>query len=238
MKLSRLRKVIARRMRDSLLVSAQLTAVQEADLTRIAELRERVKTSFRRREGISLTYLPFIARATIATLKEFPQFNASIDEGVGEVTYHPAVHLGIAVDIPGGLVVPVIRDADELTVPELARRIADVASRVRDNTIGPEELSGSTFTLTNIGSAGSLFDTPIINQPEVAILGTGAVRREPKVVPAVDGGEVIAIRSVCFLPLTYDHRLIDGADAGRFLTALRGRLENGDFTAELADYQP
>lgn len=236
-RLSRMRKVIAGRMLESLRVSAQLTAVQEADVTTLAEVRNRTKVNFAAAEGISLTYQPFIAKALIRTLLEFPQFNASIDPEGTSVTYHAGVHLGVAVDTPRGLVVPVVRDADAMTVPELARSIADLADRVRNNKIGPDELSGSTFTISNIGSAGSLTDTPIINQPEVAILGTGAIVRMPRVIVDASGAEQIAVRSVCSLPLTYDHRLVDGADAGRFLTALRRRLAEVEFADELASYE-
>ena len=232
-KLPRLRQVIAQRMTESLATSAQLTTVQEVDLTRIAKLRARVKDEFRRREGANLTYLGFIAKATVEALKAFPAVNASISEDGKQVSYHGAVHLGIAVDTPRGLLVPVIKNADDLSLAGLAKNIADVAARTRDNKIGPDELSGGTFTITNIGSAGALFDTPIINQPQVGILGTGAISKEPKVITSAEGDDVIAVRSVCFLPLTYDHRLVDGADAGRFLSAIRARLEEGAFESEL-----
>jgi pyruvate dehydrogenase E2 component (dihydrolipoamide acetyltransferase) len=232
-KMPRLRQVIAQRMSESLRVSAQLTTVQEVDVTRVAKLRAGVKAEFERREGVKLTYLPFFAKATVEALKAFPQLNASIDEEGKEVTYHGNVHLAIAVDTPRGLLVPVIKNAEDLSIAGLARKIADVAQRTRDGKIGPDELSGGTFTITNIGSAGALFDTPIINQPQVAILGTGAIHRQPRVVTGADGDDVIAVRSVCYLPLTYDHRLVDGADAGRFVSAVRARLEEGAFETEL-----
>jgi pyruvate dehydrogenase E2 component (dihydrolipoamide acetyltransferase) len=232
-KLPRLRQVIAQRMSESLRVSAQLTTVQEVDVTRIAKLRARAKADFERREGVKLTYLPFFAKATVEALKQFPQLNASINEESREVTYHGAVHLAIAVDTPRGLLVPVVKNAEDLNIAGLAKRIADVAARTREGRIGPDELSGGTFTITNIGSAGALFDTPIINQPQVAILGTGAIAKEPKVVAGPDGEDVIAIRSVCYLPLTYDHRLVDGADAGRFVSAIKARLEEGSFEVDL-----
>jgi pyruvate dehydrogenase E2 component (dihydrolipoyllysine-residue acetyltransferase) len=228
-KLPRLRQVIAQRMTESLQVSAQLTTVQEVDITRVARLRARVKADFERREGIKLTFLPFFAKATIEALKQYPALNASIDTERKEITYHGNVHLAIAVDTPRGLLVPVIKNAEDLNIAGLAKRIADVAARTRDSKIGPDELSGGTFTITNIGSVGALFDTPIINQPQVAILGTGAISEQPKVVKDADGESVIAIRSVCFLPLTYDHRLVDGADAGRFVSTVRARLESGEF---------
>ena len=222
-------------MSESLRETAQLTAVQEVDVTAIAKVRARVKDSFKQREGISLTYLPFFARALVEASVEFPQFNASLDLENNQIEYHASVHLGVAVDTPRGLMVPVIRNAEDMTVPELARAIADIAHRVRSGTIGPDELTGSTISLSNIGGAGSLTDTPILNFPEVAILGTGAVVRRPWVVAGADEEETIAVRSVCSLPLTYDHRLIDGADAGRFLTAIRRRLENTEF-ADLSEY--
>ncbi len=227
-KLPRLRQVIAQRMTESLQVSAQLTTVQEVDVTRIARLRARVKADFERREGVKLTFLPFFAKAAIEALKQYPALNASIDVEKKEIVYHGHVHLAIAVDTPRGLLVPVIKNAEDLNIAGLAKRIADVAARTRDGKIGPDELSGGTFTITNIGSVGALFDTPIINQPQVAILGTGAIAKQPKVIDSPEG-EVIAIRSICYLPLTYDHRLVDGADAGRFVSAVRARLESGEF---------
>jgi 2-oxoglutarate dehydrogenase E2 component (dihydrolipoamide succinyltransferase) len=230
--LSRLRKTIARRMVESLATSAQLTTVQEVDLSRVSALRARAKDEFRQRHGVGLSYLPFFARAAIETLRAFPAFNATLTPD-DQVIYHRDVHLSVAVDTPRGLLAPVIRNADQLGISGLARAIADVAARTRNNAIGADELTGGTFTITNIGSVETLFDTPIINQPQVAILATGAVVRRPAVVPGPDGGEAIAIRPMCFLPLTYDHRLIDGADAGRFVAAMRKRLEEGAFEADL-----
>ncbi|MFC4942385.1 2-oxo acid dehydrogenase subunit E2 [Pseudonocardia sp. GCM10023141] len=231
--MSRLRQIIASRMTESLSLSAQLTTVQEVDLTRIARLRVAAKDDFIRREGIKLTFLPFIAKAVVETLATFRAFNASISEDGKSAIYHDAVHLAVAVDTPRGLLVPVIRNAQELGVVGLARRIADVAERTRTNTITADELSGGTFTITNIGSVGALFDTPIINQPQVAILATGAVYRTPAVITGPDGEDQIAVRSRCYLPMTYDHRLVDGADAGRFVSAVRARLEEGAFGEEL-----
>jgi pyruvate dehydrogenase E2 component (dihydrolipoamide acetyltransferase) len=232
-KMPRLRQVIAQRMSESLAVSAQLTTVQQVDVTRIAKLRARAKADFERREGVKLTYLPFFVKATVEALKQFPQVNASINDETKEVTYHGAVHLAIAVDTPRGLLVPVIKNAEDLNIAGLAKKIADVAARTRDAKIGPDELSGGTFTVTNLGSAGALFDTPIINQPQVGILGTGAIVKQPAVISGPDGDDVIAIRSVCYLPFTYDHRLVDGADAGRFVSAIKARLEEGAFEADL-----
>ncbi|MGA1661664.1 MAG: 2-oxoglutarate dehydrogenase, E2 component, dihydrolipoamide succinyltransferase [Candidatus Nanopelagicales bacterium] len=226
--LSRLRKVIAERMVESLQVSAQLTTVVEVDVTRIAQLRDRAKGDFEAREGVKLTFLPFFAKAAVEALASFPTLNASIDVAAGTVTYHGEVNLGVAVDTDRGLLAPVVRDAGDLSVAGLARRITDLADRTRTNKVSPDELSGGTFTITNTGSRGALFDTPIINQPQVAILGTGSVVKRPVVIS--DGGsDVIAIRSMVYLALTYDHRLVDGADAARFLSAVRNRLEEGTF---------
>ncbi|WP_433798281.1 2-oxoglutarate dehydrogenase, E2 component, dihydrolipoamide succinyltransferase [Actinomycetospora sp. CA-084318] len=232
-KLSRRRATIAKRMVESLQTSAQLTTVVEADVTRIARLRDRAKADFERREGVKLSFLPFMALATVEALKAHPVVNAMIDTEKGEVTYHGAEHLGIAVDSPAGLIVPVIHDAGDLNLGGLARKIADVAQRTRDNKIAPDELSGGTFTITNTGSRGALIDTPIINQPQVGILGTGAVVKKPVVVTDSEGGESIAIRSTVYLCLSYDHRIVDGADAARFLGSVKARLEAGAFEADL-----
>jgi 2-oxoglutarate dehydrogenase E2 component (dihydrolipoamide succinyltransferase) len=230
-KMTRLRKVIAQRMVESLQVSAQLTSVVEVDVTRIARLRERAKDAFKAREGASLSYLPFITVAAVETLKQFPQVNASIEGD--SVVYHPQENIGIAVDTERGLLVPVVKDAGDLNLAGVARKIADLAARTRANKVTPDELGGGTFTITNTGSRGALFDTPIINQPQVAILGTGAVVKRPAVIKGPDGDDVIAVRSMMYLALSYDHRLVDGADAGRFLSALKARLEEGAFEAEL-----
>jgi 2-oxoglutarate dehydrogenase E2 component (dihydrolipoamide succinyltransferase) len=231
--LSRLRKVIATRMVESLAVSAQLTTVVEVDVTRIALLRERVKGDFLAREGVKLSFMPFFAKAACEALKAFPQVNASMDLEAGTVTYHDGEHLGVAVDTERGLLVPVIHDAGDLNIAGLARKIADLAERTRTNKVSPDELSGGTFTLTNTGSRGALFDTPIINQPQVGILGTGAVVKRPVVVTDDTGQDVIAVRSMVYLALTYDHRLVDGADAARFLATMKSRLEAGEFDADL-----
>ncbi|WAL42118.1 2-oxoglutarate dehydrogenase, E2 component, dihydrolipoamide succinyltransferase, partial [Actinomyces naeslundii] len=230
-KMSRLRQVIAERMIESLQTSAQLTTVVEVDVTRVAALRARAKNDFLAKNGTKLTFLPFFVQAATEALKAHPKINASI-EGKN-VTYHDVEHVGIAVDTPRGLLVPVVKNAGDLNIPGLAKRINDLAARTRDNKVNPDELSGSTFTITNTGSGGALFDTPIINQPEVAILGLGAIQRQPRVVKDADGGEVIAIRSVCYLALSYDHRLVDGADAARYLMTVKKRLEEGDFGGEL-----
>jgi len=229
--MSRLRKMIARRMVESLQVSAQLTTVVEVDVTKIARLRDRAKGEFERREGTKLSFLPFFALAAVEALKAYPTVNASIEGD--EVTYHGAEHLGVAVDTDKGLIVPVVKNAGDLNIAGLARGIADVAERTRTNKIMPDDLAGGTFTITNTGSRGALFDTPIINQPQVAILGTGTVVKRPVVVRDIDGGETIAIRSMVYLALSYDHRIVDGADAARFLTAMKTRLEEGAFEGSL-----
>ena len=230
---SRLRRVIAERMVKSLHISAQLTSVIEVDVTKISGLRNKVKDSFVAREGVKLSYLPFFAKVSIESLNEFPIVNATISEDASQITYSDAVHLAVAVDTPRGLLVPVIRNAGDLTIAGLARKIQDVANRTRDNKVTPDELSGGTFTLTNTGSRGALFDTPIINQPQVAILGTGAVVKKPVVVKGEDGSDQIAIRQMVYLALTYDHRIVDGADAARFLSSMKLRLEEANFESEL-----
>jgi pyruvate dehydrogenase E2 component (dihydrolipoamide acetyltransferase) len=232
-KLSRLRGVIARRMVESLQVSAQLTTVVEVDVTRIAQLRQQAKADFETREGVKLSFLPFFAKAAVEALKLHPSVNSSIDQEAGTVTYHDVENLGVAVDTERGLLVPVIHDAGDLSLGGIARKISDLAERTRTNKVTPDELGGGTFTLTNTGSRGALFDTPIINQPQVAILGTGSVVKRPVVVNDPDLGEVIAVRSMVYLALTYDHRIVDGADAARFLVTVKERLEAGQFHGEL-----
>jgi pyruvate dehydrogenase E2 component (dihydrolipoamide acetyltransferase) len=229
--MSRLRKVIAARMVESLAVSAQLTTVIEVDVTKIARLRDRAKASFEAREGVKLSFLPFFAVAVCEALKQHPVLNSSVEGD--QIIYHGAEHLGVAVDTERGLLVPVIANAGDLNMGGVARKIADLAARTRDNKVNPDELSGGTFTLTNTGSRGALFDTPIINQPQVAILGLGAVVKRPMVVRGEDGGETIAIRSMVYLGLSYDHRVVDGADAARFLVTLKDRLEGGSFESDL-----
>ena len=232
-KMTRLRTVIAERMVESLQISAQLTSVVEVDVTRIAALRNKSKVAFEQREGVKLSFLPFFAKAACEALKQFPTVNATINQAEGTVTYFDAEHLGIAVDTERGLLVPVVRDAGDLNIGGLARKINELAERTRTNKLLPDELSGGTFTITNTGSRGALFDTPIINQPQVAILGTGAVVKRPIVVPDASGADVIAVRQMVYLSLTYDHRLVDGADAARFLSAIKARLEEGAFEADL-----
>ena len=232
-KMSRLRATIAKRMVESLQVSAQLTATVEVDLTAVSKLRAKVKDDFKAREGVGLSYLPFIAKAAAEALKQFPVVNATIDTEAGTISYAHAEHLGIAVDTEKGLLVPVIKDAGDLNVTGLAKKIADLAARTRASKVTPDELTGGTFTITNYGSAGTLFDTPIINQPQVAILGTGALVKRPMVVKDPNLGEIIAVRDMMYLSLSYDHRLVDGAEAARFLSFVKARLEEGAFGGEL-----
>ncbi|SOX54731.1 2-oxoglutarate dehydrogenase, E2 component, dihydrolipoamide succinyltransferase [Mycobacterium ahvazicum] len=232
-KANRIRQITAKKTRESLQATAQLTQTHEVDMTKIVGLRAKAKTSFAEREGVNLTYLPFIAKAVIDALKIHPNINASYNEDSKEITYYDAEHLGFAVDTEQGLLSPVVHNAGDLSLAGLARAIADIAERARTGNLKPDELSGGTFTITNIGSQGALFDTPILVPPQAAMLGTGAIVKRPRVVVDESGNESIGVRSICYLPLTYDHRLIDGADAGRFLTTVKHRLEEGAFEADL-----
>ncbi|WP_337059586.1 2-oxoglutarate dehydrogenase, E2 component, dihydrolipoamide succinyltransferase [Kineococcus sp. G2] len=230
-KMSRLRKVIAQRMKESLQNSAQLTTVIEVDVTRIARLRARAKDSFAATEGAKLTFLPFFVKATVEALKQHPSLNASID---GEnVVYHASENISMAVDTPKGLITPVIKDAGDLNLGGIARKISDLAARTRASKITPDDLAGGTFTITNTGSIGALFDTPILNAPQVGILGTGAIVKRPVVLTDDEGQETIAIRSMMYLALSYDHQIVDGADAARFLQTIKKRIEGGAFEGEL-----
>jgi 2-oxoglutarate dehydrogenase E2 component (dihydrolipoamide succinyltransferase) len=231
-KMSRLRKIIAARMVESLQTSAQLTTVVEVDLTNISRLRARVKDDFASREGVKLSYLPFLIKAAVDALKVHPKLNATIDTEAEEIHYPATENVAIAVDTDKGLVVPVIKGAGDLSIAGLAKKIADLASRTRSNKLSPDDISGGTFTVTNTGSRGALIDTPIVNQPQVAILGTGALVKRPVVITDKSLGETIAIRDMMYLSLSYDHRLVDGADAARFLVTLKERLEEGDFGSE------
>ncbi|QDY09900.1 2-oxoglutarate dehydrogenase, E2 component, dihydrolipoamide succinyltransferase [Micromonospora sp. HM134] len=232
-KLTRIRKAIANRLQESLHEMAQLTTVIEVDVTRIARLRAQAKDSFQQRHGVKLSFLPFFALAAIEALQTYPIVNARMDLDAGTITYPDAENLGIAVDTERGLLTPVIHNAGDLNLGGIAKRVADLAERTRTNKISPDEIAGATFTLTNTGSRGALFDTPIVPSPQSAMLGTGAVVKRPVVVNDPDLGEVVAIRSMVYLALSYDHRLIDGADAARFLVAVKERLEGGNFEAEL-----
>ncbi len=231
--MSRLRKVIAKRMVESLQTSAQLTQVVEVDVTKIARLRDSVKAEFLAREGVKLSYLPFFAKATIDALKAHPALNATLDLEAGEVTYHDSENIAFAVDTEKGLLTPVVKEAGDLSIAGLAKKIADVAERTRTNKIGPDDLSGGTFTITNLGSVGALWDTPIINKPQVAILGPGTVVKRAVVIDDPNLGETIAVRHMVYLALTYDHQLVDGADAGRFLTTSRRAWRPASSTCDL-----
>jgi len=224
-RMSRLRSVIAERMVHSLQTSAQLTSVVEVDMTEVARLRVSVQRDFRERNGLGLSFMPFFAKAALEALKLHPEVNATIDAERKEVWYHDAEHLAIAVDTDPGLLAPVIKNAGNLSITELARAIADVAERARAGQLGNDDLAGGTFTLTNTGSRGALFDTPIINQPQVAILGTGSVVKRSVVVEDPRYGDATVVRQMAYLALTYDHRLVDGADAARYLTDVKTRLE-------------
>jgi pyruvate dehydrogenase E2 component (dihydrolipoamide acetyltransferase) len=229
---TRLRKVIAERMVASLQTSAQLTSAVEIDMTRVMRLRERAKDDFKAREGVSLSPLPFAVLALIAAIKEYPTVNSAIDED-GNLHVYKDVHLGVAVDTPKGLFVPVVKQAGSLNLAGLAKAIADVAKRTRDGKVAPDELSGSTISLTNTGSRGAVWDTPIINQPNAAIFATPAIVKRPVVVDDPDLGEVVAVRHMMYGILTYDHRIIDGADAARFLVKVKEVLEAADFEGDL-----
>ena len=231
-KMSRLRQTIARRMVESLQTAAQLTTVIEVDVTKVAAVRARSKDAFLAKHGTKLTFLPFFVKAATEALAYHPKINATINDK--EVTYFDYEHVGIAVDTPRGLLVPVIKNAGEKDIPGIAASINDLAARTRDSKIGPDKLSGSTFTVTNTGSGGALFDTPVLNTPETAIMGVGTIVKRPVVMKGIDGADVIAIRSMVYLSLSYDHRLVDGADASRFLMDVKKRLEAGEFEADLA----
>ena len=231
-KMSRLRQTIARRMLESLQTTAQLTTVIEVDVTKVAAVRARSKDAFLAKHGTKLTFLPFFVKAATEALAYHPKLNATINDK--EVTYFDYEHVGIAVDTPRGLLVPVMKNAGEKDIAGIAASINDLAARTRDSKIGPDELSGSTFTVTNTGSGGALFDTPVLNMPETAIMGVGTIVKRPVVMKGADGADVIAIRSMVYLSLSYDHRLVDGADASRFLMDVKKRLEEGEFEADLA----
>jgi 2-oxoglutarate dehydrogenase E2 component (dihydrolipoamide succinyltransferase) len=229
---TRLRRVIAERMVSSLQTSAQLTSAVEIDMTRVMRLRERAKEEFKQREGVSLSPMPFAVLALVAAIREYPIVNSATDED-GNLHIYQDVHLGVAVDTPKGLFVPVVKHAESLNLAGLAKAIADVALRTRDGKIGPDELSGSTISVTNTGSRGAVWDTPIINQPNAAIFATPAIVKRPVVVEDPELGEVVAIRHMMYGILTYDHRIIDGADAARFLVKVKEVLEAADFEGDL-----
>lgn len=225
--MSKIRKITAENMVLSKRTSAHVTTVFQVDYSAIARLREKHKDAFLEKNGVKLTYLPFILRACIQALKEFPQVNASIDGD--NIVYHKDVHLGLAVALDWGLIVPVIKNADEKSILGLARASQDLAERARTKRLKPEEVHGGTFTVTNPGVFGSLFGTPIIPQPQVAILGVGAIEKRPVVVTDEKGNDALGIRTVGYLALSFDHRLIDGADADKFMAKVKGILEKGEF---------
>lgn len=229
-KMSRLRKVIAVRAVESLQATAQLTTVVEVDVTRIAALRNAKKAEFLAKTGTKLSFLPFFALAAAEALRTYPVINATVEGD--SIVYPSSENISIAVDTERGLLTPVVREAGEKNLAQLSQDIADLAARTRDNKLTPDELSGGTFTLTNTGSRGALFDTPLVFLPQVAILGTGAVVKKPVVISGPEG-DSIAIRSTVYLALSYDHRIVDGADAARFLTQVRSRLEAGQFEGDL-----
>ena len=231
-KVNRIREITAAKMVESLQTTAQLTHVQEVDVTRVAELRKKVKPAFVEKHGANITYLAFFVKATAEALVSHPNVNASFNADTKEITYHEDVNIGIAVDTPQGLLVPVIKKAQDLNLAEIAKAIADLAERARNKKLRPDDLSGATFTVTNIGSEGALLDTPILTPPQAGILGTAAIEKRPVIVTE-DGIDSIAIRQMCYLPFTYDHQLVDGADAGRFVTTIKDRIEEGNFEADL-----
>ena len=231
-RVNRIREITAAKMVESLQTTAQLTHVQEVDVTRVAELRKKVKPAFVEKHGANITYLAFFIKATAEALVSHPNVNASYDADAKEITYHSDVNIGIAVDTPMGLLVPVIKQVQDMNLADIAKAITDLASRARDKKLRPDDLSGATFTVTNIGSEGALLDTPVLTPPQAGILGTAAIEKRPVIVTE-DGIDSIAIRQMCYLPFTYDHQLIDGADAGRFVTTIKDRIEEGDFEADL-----
>jgi pyruvate dehydrogenase E2 component (dihydrolipoamide acetyltransferase) len=217
--MSTMRQKIAEHMIFSKRTSAHVTTVHKVDITKVAKIRERQKSEFQARYGFSLTYLPFVIRATTEALRAFPIINASIEGN--NILYQNEINIGIAVALEGGLIVPVIRNADEKNVVGLQRSVVDLATRARSRQLKPDEVTGGTFSITNFGSFGSVFATPVINQPQVAILGVGTVEKQPVVID-----DAIAIRSICYLALTFDHRLIDGALADQFTGKVKSILEN------------
>ena len=231
-KVNRIREITAAKMVESLQISAQLTHVQEVDVTRIADLRKKVKPAFVEKHGANITFLAFFVKAAAEALVSHPNVNASYDKETKEITYHEDVNIGIAVDTPMGLLVPVLKQTQNMSLAEIAQGIADLAARARDKKLRPDDLSGATFTVTNIGSAGALMDTPILTPPQSGILGTGAIVKRPVIVTE-DGIDSIAIRQMCYLPFTYDHQIVDGADAGRFITTIKDRVEAGDFEDDM-----
>ena len=232
-RVNRIREITAAKMVESLQTTAQLTHVQEVDVTRVAELRKKAKPAFVEKHGVNITYLAFFVKAAAEALVSHPNVNASYDADKKEITYHSDVNIGIAVDTPQGLLVPVIKQVQDMNLAGIAKAIADLADRARNKKLRPDDLSGATFTVTNIGSEGALLDTPVLTPPQAGILGTAAIEKRPVIVTE-DGIDSIAIRQMCYLPFTYDHQLVDGADAGRFVTTIKDRIEAGEFEDDLA----
>ena len=231
-KVNRIREITAAKMVEALQISAQLTHVQEVDMTAIWDMRKKNKQAFIDKHGANLSFLPFIVKATAEALVSHPNVNASYNPETKEMTYHADVNIAIAVDTPKGLLTPVIHKAQDMTLPQLAQQIAELADKARNNKLKPNDLTGATFTVTNIGSEGAMLDTPILVPPQAGILGTAAIEKRPVVVNE-NGQDAIAIRQMCYLPFTYDHQVVDGADAGRFITTIKDRLQTADFQADL-----
>ena len=231
-KVNRIREITAAKMVEALQISAQLTHVQEVDMTAIWDMRKKNKQAFIAKHGANLSFLPFIVKATAEALVSHPNVNASYNPETKEMTYHADVNIAIAVDTPKGLLTPVIHKAQDMTLPQIAQQIAELADKARNNKLKPNDLTGATFTVTNIGSEGAMLDTPILVPPQAGILGTAAIEKRPVVVNE-NGQDAIAIRQMCYLPFTYDHQVVDGADAGRFITTIKDRLQTADFQADL-----
>ena len=231
-KVNRIREITASKMVEALQISAQLTHVQEVDMTAIWDMRKKNKQAFIDKHGANLSFLPFIVKATAEALVSHPNVNASYNPETKEMTYHADVNIAIAVDTPKGLLTPVIHKAQDMTLPQIAQQIAELADKARNNKLKPNDLTGATFTVTNIGSEGAMLDTPILVPPQAGILGTAAIEKRPVVVNE-NGQDAIAIRQMCYLPFTYDHQVVDGADAGRFITTIKDRLQTADFQADL-----
>ena len=231
-KVNRIREITAAKMVEALQISAQLTHVQEVDMTAIWDMRKKNKQAFIDKHGANLSFLPFIVKATAEALVSHPNVNASYNPETKEMTYHADVNIAIAVDTPKGLLTPVIHKAQDMTLPQIAQQIAELADKARNNKLKPNDLTGATFTVTNIGSEGAMLDTPILVPPQAGILGTAAIEKRPVVVNE-NGQDAIAIRQMCYLPFTYDHQVVDGADAGRFITTIKDRLQTADFQADL-----
>ena len=231
-KVNRIREITAAKMVEALQISAQLTHVQEVDMTAIWDMRKKNKQAFIDKHGANLSFLPFIVKATAEALVSHPNVNASYNPETKEMTYHSDVNIAIAVDTPKGLLTPVIHKAQDMTLPQIAQQIAELADKARNNKLKPNDLTGATFTVTNIGSEGAMLDTPILVPPQAGILGTAAIEKRPVVVNE-NGQDAIAIRQMCYLPFTYDHQVVDGADAGRFITTIKDRLQTADFQADL-----